>query len=136
MRLTREAAAAIDAARLEGRITEGSRVRLLDAPPMLEEELLQRVLLLAKAYGWRSFHARPGRTKGGWATPVQGDGKGFVDVVLVRERVVWTELKSQAGVQSPEQKEWAAALLAAGEEYYLWRPSDLGTIIQQALEKP
>ena len=136
MQITREAAAAIEAGRREGRVTERMAKPFADAPPMLEDELLQRVLLLAKAYGWRTAHFRPARTASGWRTAVGGDGVGFTDLVLVRERVVWIELKSQTGVQSPDQKEWAAALLAAGEEYYLWRPSDLGTIIQQALEKP
>lgn len=128
MNLPRAALDAIDALRAQGRVTERIAGPIAEAPPMLEEELLRRVLLLARVNGWRSYHPRPGRTKDGWATPVQGDGKGFVDVVLVRERVLWIELKRESGRQSREQKEWAAALEEAGQEFYLWKPSDLPNI--------
>jgi hypothetical protein len=128
MKLTRETADAIDALRREGRVTERAAGAVADAPPMTEEQFLQRVLLLARGLGWRTAHFRASRTKDGWRTAVGGDGKGFVDVVFVRDRVVWAELKSEGGRVRPEQKEWADALEAAGQEVYLWRPENMGQI--------
>ena len=43
-------------------------------------------------------------------------------MLLVRERVVWIELKSETGRLSPEQAAWIDALKAAGQEVYVWRP--------------
>jgi hypothetical protein len=44
--------------------------------------------------------------------------------VLVRDRVVFAELKAARGVVSAAQSEWAQALTGAGVEVYLWRPDD------------
>lgn len=78
--------------------------------------------------------------------------EGFPDLVLVRgERIVFAELKSQAGRTSPQQEAWLAglrrvAVAAAGMErervaygivdvaeppivsVFLWRPSDWPSI--------
>lgn len=56
---------------------------------------------------------------------------GFPDLVLVRDRIIFAELKREPRVSSPvsdAQKEWLDALAAAGGECYLWRPSDLDEI--------
>lgn len=63
-------------------------------------------------------------------TAVQGDGAGFPDLVLVRERVVWVELKSDIGVLSDEQEIWIAMLHRAGQEVYVWKPCDWDTILE------
>ena len=64
----------------------------------------------------------------GWQWYHTGDSRksnaGFPDLVMVRERVVYAELKKQSGKVSPEQQVWIDALRAAGEEVYVWRPSD------------
>ncbi len=92
----------------------------------LSEHELQRGLLdLARLYGWRVFHVRPARTGHGWRTPVEADGAGFPDLVLVRDRVVFAELKSATGRVRPAQAEWLAALAGAGAECHVWRPADL-----------
>ncbi len=49
---------------------------------------------------------------------------GFPDMVLVRERVVFVELKTMKGRVSPKQLEWHEALIAGGAEAYIWRPAD------------
>ena len=59
---------------------------------------------------------------------VAGDGVGFPDTVLVRERVVWVELKSDVGKLSDEQEVWRDKLFLAKQEWYLWRPRDWPTI--------
>jgi excisionase family DNA binding protein len=63
-------------------------------------------------------HFRPGRTAHGWRTAVEGDGKGFPDLLLVHPDAgfVWfVELKrdDNKGLQ-PEQAMWRESLIAAG----------------------
>lgn len=97
---------------------------------MNETMLLDAVLKLAKMYGWRSAHFRPAMTGRGWRTAVQGDGKGYPDVTLVRDRVVFAELKSATGRLAPEQVTWIDRLRAAGAEVWVWRPADLQSIAE------
>jgi VRR-NUC domain-containing protein len=52
------------------------------------------------------------------------------DLTLVRDRVVWVELKTETGKVSAAQREWLDALKAAGAEAYIWRPSDLERVGQ------
>ncbi len=97
---------------------------------MSEEDLLREVIGMAHAYGWLVAHFRAAKTEKGWRTPVQADGRGFFDLVLMRDRVLFVELKSTRGGSDDDQKEWMQTALRAGAECYLWRPSDLrnGTI--------
>ena len=87
-------------------------------------DLQDAIMELAHVLGWRVAHFRPARTQGGWRTPVAGDGKGFPDLVLVRERVVYAEIKREREALRPEQELWRDWLAAAGQEYYVWRPQD------------
>jgi hypothetical protein len=96
----------------------------------LTEAVFQaHVIEVARMLHWRIAHFRPAMTKHGWRTPVQGD-KGFPDLVLVRDRVIFAELKSETSKPTPEQNGWLAALCNAGAEVYLWRPRDLQTIAE------
>jgi hypothetical protein len=96
----------------------------LKLPGLTEAQFQTQLLGLAKLLGWWRVHFRPARTATGWRTPVEGDGKGFPDVILVRERVIYTEAKSDTGRLRPDQEAWLARLKAAGQEVYLWRPRD------------
>ncbi len=49
-------------------------------------------------------------------------------MVLVRDRVVYAELKTETGKPTQQQNDWLAALNAAGAEVYLWRPLDLADV--------
>jgi hypothetical protein len=49
---------------------------------------------------------------------------GFPDLVCVRDRVVFAELKGPTTRVTREQKRWLDALAAAGAEVYLWRPDE------------
>jgi hypothetical protein len=89
-----------------------------------ETELQSAVIECAQLLGWRVAHFRPALTAKGWRTPVSGDGKGFPDLVLVKGDVLFVELKSDSGKQSPEQHEWARAIVKASGEFHLWRPRD------------
>ncbi len=69
-----------------------------------EAAFLDQLLQLATLCGWRSYHARPGRTARGWRTPVQGNDTGFPDVLLLRgKRILVAELKSERGRVHAEQ---------------------------------
>lgn len=70
---------------------------------------------LAVALGWHSIHVRDSR---GMAIV------GFPDWILIREVVIFAELKRQKDRLSAEQAETAARLMQAGAWYELWRPSD------------
>jgi hypothetical protein len=91
---------------------------------MSEAELSDSVIELGHLFGWRLAHFRPARTARGWVTPVAADGKGYPDLCMVRDRIVFAELKSDNGALTVEQQDWLHALGAAGVERYVWRPSD------------
>ncbi len=95
-------------------------------PPISEREFMRQVLDLARVLSWRVAHFRAAETSHGWRTPVQADGAGFPDLVLVRgDRLLFVELKSEAGKLATAQVDWIAALDRAGCEVFVWRPSDL-----------
>jgi hypothetical protein len=74
---------------------------------------------LAPILGWRlCYHTL--RSK--------GSQSGFPDRVLVRDRIIFAELKREHGKPTETQREWLDALAAVGAEVYLWRPSDLDEI--------
>lgn len=100
--------------------------------PVSEADFSRTVVELAQLLGWRVAHFRPGLTsrvdakgKPVWVTPVQAEGKGFPDLVLVKgERLLFAELKSATGKLTPEQQAWLDALRQVpGIEAYVWRPT-------------
>ena len=92
---------------------------------MTESDLQDAVIELAHLLNWRVMHQRPGLTQSGhWRTATQGDGRGWPDLVLVRERVLYRELKSDRGTLSVEQQDWIHALKLAGQDVDVWRPAD------------
>lgn len=95
-----------------------------------ERDLMAVVLDLARLLGWRVAHFRPARTERGWRTPVEGDGAGFPDLVLVRgRRLVFAELKGPRGRVTPAQSEWLRALSAVETvETAIWTLSDWDAI--------
>lgn len=103
-------------------------------PRMTETDLLRCVLDLARLYGWRSYHARPAMTAKGYRTAVQGDGKGFPDLLMVRgNHVLVAELKSDKGRLTEEQHEWLMALSVGTTVWaHVWRPAEWhdGTILR------
>lgn len=80
-----------------------------------EREFTQIVVDLARREGWWRYHTyRSERSQ-----------PGFPDEVLVRERIVFAELKTEKGRLAPAQEECVDRLRAAGAEVHVWRPSDL-----------
>lgn len=83
-------------------------------PKMSEKQFQQQVVDMARALGWMAYHTHDSRRS----------EPGFPDLVLVRERIIYAELKSETGKPTLEQLSWMEALKVAGAEVYLWRPSD------------
>ena len=81
---------------------------------------------------WRMAHFRPAQTRKGWRTPVEFDGAGFPDLVLVhpqRRLVLFRELKSGRGVVDDKQERWILDLRAAGADADVWRPNHWREIV-------
>lgn len=99
---------------------------------MSETTLQNHILGEARDLGWTlRYHTYDSRRS----------GKGFPDLVLVHERqgrLIFTELKRERGRQSPEQEDWQRVLLAIGQEFYLWRPTQWldRTITRILLRRP
>lgn len=79
-----------------------------------EKDFQRAVIALAKRNGWLAYHTADSRKS----------AAGFPDLVLVRERVVWMELKSANGIVSAAQQTWIDCLRATGAEVYVFRPID------------
>ena len=78
------------------------------------------MLELAATFGWRHYHTYRSRKS----------PSGFPDLVLVRDRVIFAELKSDVGKPTKDQQAWFDALQLAGAEAYLWRPDDLQQVAE------
>ena len=92
-----------------------------------EAQFTRQVIALAQLHGWKAAHFRPALTKSGkWRTAVQGDGKGFPDLILVKDghSVIAAELKVWKKPPTPDQTEWLVAFGRAGASAYIWRPVD------------
>lgn len=104
--------------------------RTLSAGDTMSEAALQSAIIeLAHALGYICAHFRPALMKIGgtltYRTPVAADGKGYPDLNLLKAgRVIYIEVKSEKGKQSPEQLRWEEMIRASGAEFYLFRPSD------------
>jgi hypothetical protein len=96
-----------------------------------EAEFQAQIIELGRILGYKVAHFRPAKTGKGWRTAVSGDGAGFVDCVLVKpyRRAIFAELKSEVGKLSDLQQGWVTLLRLAGEEVYVWRPSQLDEIV-------
>jgi hypothetical protein len=81
---------------------------------MSEAQWQAAVLDLAHALKWEHYHTHDSRRS----------PSGFPDLVLVRDRVIFAELKSERGDLVGTQYEWLMRLVHAGMEAYVWRPSD------------
>jgi hypothetical protein len=102
------------------------------AKPRPSEAAFQKnVVQLARARGWIVAHFRASlNQRGQWQTAVSGDGAGYPDLTLVRERVLFVELKAEDGRMRPEQRVWLRALANAGQDVFVWRPSDWNALIK------
>ena len=114
---------------------------------LTEEQFQQQIIDLAHLCGWTVAHFRAAMTAKGWRTPVQADGAGFPDLVMVKTgwdeiegidgtadglvgRLIFAEIKSAKGKVSESQQAWLSALRCVDVEVYVWKPSDWERIVQ------
>ena len=100
---------------------------------MTGKELQKELIDLLRKCGWRVAHTPPVQavTKGRdgedvkrWMTPIQADGKGFPDLLAVRERLIVIEIKGKGDKLSGEQSVWLSAFRMAGVEAYVWTAAE------------
>jgi hypothetical protein len=83
--------------------------------PAISEASWQRTVTETAAFlGWLIYHTHDSRHS----------VSGFPDLVLVRERIVYAELKTETGKMTAAQRTWQHALVAAEGEHHVWRPAD------------
>ena len=82
---------------------------------MTEKQLQAAVIDLAELLHYSYYHTHDSRRS----------VAGFPDMVLVKDRIIFVELKSETGRLTKEQEGWRDDIQAAGGEWYLVRPMDL-----------
>ena len=107
-------------------------------PPITEREFQGMIIDYARLKGWRCAHFRPARLldkdgKERWRTPVEADGAGWFDLVLVRPPFLYfVECKRDGESLSPKQQIWYDLLLACRSSAYIrvfvWHPSEWAEI--------
>lgn len=100
---------------------------------MNEDDWQRQVIDTARMFGWRVGHFRPALTRHGWRTPVSADGKGFPDLILLRDACIAVELKTDdpASDLTTDQRLWLAAFETAGIENHVWRPRDAEAVMRR-----
>lgn len=89
--------------------------RRLQAQSMSESQFQSHVVALAHRLGWLVYHTYSSRRS----------EPGFPDLVLVRGRTLFRELKTGSGVLSKAQRVWLDRLEQGGSDAGVWRPADL-----------
>ena len=105
-------------------------------PALTEKQWQATVVELAEHLGWTWVHfptvlhtRRDRASETGFVhrykTPSQGPlGHGWPDLVLVRDRVLFVELKKRGGGLSEDQVRVRDILRTAEAEWHLWFPAD------------
>ena len=86
-----------------------------------EKQFQAQVVQIAKMKRWLVYHTWDSRRS----------EPGFPDLCLVRERVLFRELKTDTGKLSPHQKLWGDKLTEAGADFAVWRPAQLQAIYSE-----
>jgi hypothetical protein len=96
---------------------------------MTERELENAICELLDTLGIYYHHDRPAPRrsthdgKQQWQNHFRGP-RGFPDLLIVGDRIIFAELKSHSGTLTQEQQIWLDRLRMAGCEVYVWRPID------------
>ncbi len=99
-------------------------------PKITETEFQTQVIRLAQLFGWKVAHFRAVKIqrKDGsvyFQTPVQADGAGFPDLILLRNAVmIAAELKVGRNQPTPAQEAWLRDFAKAGAIAVTWTPKD------------
>jgi hypothetical protein len=88
--------------------------------PYVSEAGFQRVVVdLAELCGWLCWHDEDSRK----------NDAGLPDLILVRERLLWWEVKTQRGKLRPVQQVFGRRLLRSGQDWRVIRPSDWDYVV-------
>ena len=90
---------------------------------MTEKDFQAKVIQAAKLFGWHVYHTFYSHRS----------EPGFPDLVLVKDRVMYRELKTETGKLTIHQKAWAESLHRGGADYSVWRPSQLQAIYSELM---
>lgn len=101
---------------VQGDVVDAGTLRARQSEATWQKQVEQ----LAAEYGWICWHDHDSRR----------NDAGFPDLLLIRERVVFIECKTETGRLSQAQSAFLAGLRAAGQEVYVMRPSDVGHLLQ------
>jgi hypothetical protein len=85
---------------------------------MTEAELQDKVRQMCDQLGLYHYHPHDSRRS----------AKGWPDSVIISQRtrrMIFRELKTESGTLTSEQKRVGYLLVAAGEDWAVWRPHDL-----------
>lgn len=94
-----------------------------------ERAFTEQVLATARLGGWTAFHdyaTNVPRQCPHCKRPVRilRNAPGFPDLVLVKDRVLYRELKVGGGKLTLDQRAWRDRLEASGADWELWTPDD------------
>ena len=90
---------------------------------MTEKQFQAQVVRFAKMQGWICYHTYDSRRS----------EPGFPDLVLVKDRILYRELKTESGRLTKPQKAWGCAIVQAGGDWAVWRPSQLDEIYKELM---
>ena len=100
-------------------------------PEITEKAWASQVKQLAKTFGWTVYSTFLSK----WSI------KGYPDLTMVhpgQRRVIFAELKRENGKTTPAQDEWLQLLRDAGQEVFIWRPSqfeEAARVLQGKVDK-
>ena len=86
---------------------------------MTEKSFQASVIRVARTLGWLVYHTFDSRRS----------ASGFPDLVLVRDRILYRELKVGKNKLSPTQKLWRDSIRDAGGDWAEWRDTDMDDIV-------
>ena len=92
---------------------------------MTEKAFQSDVMRVAKMLGWLCYHTYDSRRS----------ASGFPDLVLVRERILYRELKVGKNKLSQSQELWRDSIMDAGGDWAEWRETDMDDIVADLSRK-
>ena len=106
---------------------------MIKPKPPTGTQIQDQLIELGQTLGWRVAHFKPARLQSGnWVTPFTADGKGFPDLVMVKDgKILAWECKSTYEKVKPDQMLWleAFATIEACDSRIV-RPTDVDECIK------
>jgi len=94
--------------------------------PALAADLLPKLRKLARANGWEGEHTYN----------ALGPDTGL-RVMLLRDVIIFADVKDEGCTRTPSQEHWAAAVQRSGKaETYLWTPAHWPAIVARLTQPP